>query len=226
MFDFSLHLLDGVAALGDVKLFNHLVDRGASPLQSSALHRASVCHDEQKSLSMISCLIDRHRLELTTRLYDGYNDVFDYGPGCGTPLGSAIYNRNLSVAAELLRRVADKLDLTWPIQGALGGSAGIEYQESALVLLMEVGGASAQKVLSEAIRSDELQGAMLSLRRGADAALALREQIEEDGLAAAQDNTPNAATDVVYPRKTSRDMRSLLERWTAQSATCNEASRL
>jgi hypothetical protein len=223
MFDFSLHLLDRVAALGDVELFNHLVERGADPLQSSALHRASVCHDERKSLSMISCLIDRHKLELTTRLYDGYNDVFDYGPECGTPLDSAICNRNLPVAAELLRRGANKLDLTWPIQGALGGN---EYQESALVLLMEVGGAGAQKVLGEAIRSDQLQGAILSLRRGADAALALREQFEEDGLAAAQDNALDATADGVYPRKMSRDMRSLLEGWTAESAISNEASRL
>lgn len=64
---------------------------------------------------MMSCVIDRHKLELTARLYGGYNDVFDNGPECGRPLDSAMYNHNLPVAAELLKRGANQLDPTWPI---------------------------------------------------------------------------------------------------------------
>jgi hypothetical protein len=169
---------------------------------------------------MVSCLIDCHKLDLSARLYDGYNCLDKFGPERGTPLDSAIFNRNLPVAAELLKRCGYQVDLTWPIDFVLGGDMGIEYQEAALVLLMDVGGASAQKVLSEAIRLNQLQGAIFSLERGADAALALAEQVEQDRLALVQDEgPPKAVEDIVYYRKMSPDMKSLLEKWAAQSAT-------
>jgi hypothetical protein len=92
---------------------------------------------------------------------------------------------------------------------------------------MKAGGAGAEKVLSEAIRLDQLQGAILSLDRGANAAFALREQVQEDERALAREiNVPEAIENVVYCRKMSQDMRCLLERRVAQSATSNETSRL
>jgi ankyrin repeat protein len=214
MFDFSNHLLDKVAALGNVELFDYLVARGADPQRSSALHRVSVCHGKQKSLSMLSSLIDRHKLDISANLYEGYNDLFDYGPENGTPLCSAVYNHNLPVAAELLRRGAKNQDLTRPVQIAIGGYCGIEYQEPALILLIEEGGFDFQRVLSEAVGLDQISAAKLCLERGADASHTLREQILEDELSLAQDlNPPSAVGDIKYHRKMSDEMRALLEQW-------------
>jgi ankyrin repeat protein len=214
IFDFSHHLLDRVAALGNVEFFDLLVARGADPLRSSALHRVSVCHGEQKSLSMLSSLIDRHKLDISANMYEGYNDLFDYGPENGTPLCSAVYNRNLPVAAELLRRGAKNQDLTRPVQIAIGGYCGIEYQEPALILLMEEGGVDAQKVLSEAVGLNQISAARLCLERGADSSHTLREQILEDELSLAQElNPPSAVGSIKYHRKMSDEMRALLEQW-------------
>jgi hypothetical protein len=67
----------------------------------------------------------------------------------------------------------------------------------------------------------------LSLEHGADAALALREQIEEDKLARAQDaNPPKTVEATVYYQKMSQEMKSLLKDQVAQKAALDEASKL
>jgi ankyrin repeat protein len=218
--------LDKAAAVGDVDLFNWLVSQGADPSRSEALHRASKCHDEAKSVAMVSCLIERHNMSMEAKLYAGYDNGLDRGPERGTPLCCAIFNRNMPVAAELMRLGGNHQDLGSAISTAVGGSR-IEYFEPALLLLLEVGGADAQQALRQSVSSDNLSAATLSLKYGADAALALREQIEENKLALAQDlNPPKAVEDVVYHREMSQDMKGLLEDWVAQRAAVDEASRL
>jgi hypothetical protein len=218
--------LDKAAAVGDVDLFNRLVSQGADPSRSEALHRASKCHDEAKSVAMVSCLIDRYNMSTDAELYAAYDDGLDRGAEEGTPLCCAIFNRNMPVVTELLRRGGYQQDLDSAISTAVGDPR-IEYFEPALLLLLEVGGADAQQVLRESIFRDNLSAAALGLKYGANAALALREQIEDDRLALAQDaSPPKAVEDRVYYQKMSQDMKRLLEDWVAQRATVDEASRL
>jgi hypothetical protein len=218
--------LDKAAALGDVDLFNRLVSQGADPSRSEALHRASKCHDEAKSVAMVSCLIEQHNMSTETKLHAGYHEGLDRGAERGTPLCSAIFNRNLPIVSELLRHGGDQQDLHSAISTATGGPR-VEYFEPALLLLLEAGGASAQKVLRQSIFRDNLHAAALSLEHGADAALALREQIEEDKLARAQDaNPPKTVEATVYYQKMSQEMKSLLKDQVAQKAALDEASKL
>jgi ankyrin repeat protein len=224
--DASLHLLDKVAALGDVELFNKLVSLGADPLKSEALHRASKCHDEAKSIAMVSCLIDRHRMSLKAELHAGYCDVFDRGAENGTPLCSAIYNRNMPVVAELVRRSKSE-DLWSSISTAVGGPR-IQYNEPALLLLLDLGGVDSQKVLYEAILRDNFRAATISLEHGADASFALREQIEARDLALAQNlNPPECYADMIGYREMSEGMKVFLEGWADKvTKASSEASRL
>jgi hypothetical protein len=223
--DTSLHLLDQVAALGDVNLFNKLVSLGADPLKSEALHRASKCHDEAKSVAMISCLIDRHNMSMEVKLHAAYTNGLDTGPERGTPLCSAIYNRNLPVAAELLRR-SKKDDLWSAIVTAMGGSR-VQYNEPALHLLLDHGGLDLQKVLDEAIHCDNLRAATVSLEHGADAAFVLREQLQQNELALAQELNPPAYKDREYYREMSEEMKALLEERADKTLKASiEASRL
>lgn len=103
--DYSLKVLNGAAARGDIELFDHLVSRGADPSRSFALHRASGCKDPQRSTAMISHLIDKHHMNVDADT-DALTDFLDTPPGYGTPLECAIYNKNLPAVQELLERGA------------------------------------------------------------------------------------------------------------------------
>jgi hypothetical protein len=160
---------------------------------------------------MVECLINQHNMSTEVELYASYRDGLDRGAERGTPLCCAIFNRNLPVATELLRRGGNQQDLDSAISTAIGGPR-IEYFEPALLLLLEDGRADAQEVLRESISEDNLDAAVLCLRYGADAALALREQVEEDRLALAQVvNPPKTVEERLFYREMSQDMRSLLE---------------
>jgi ankyrin repeat protein len=198
--------------LGNVEFFDQLVAQGVDPLESSALHRASFCLDVQKTLSMVSSLIDCHKLNISAKPFEDYNDLFECGPENGTPLCSAVYNRNLPVAVELLRRRTKIQGLMRPVEEAIDKLCGIEYQELALILLMEEGGVDAQKMLSEAVGLDRISAAKLCLERGVDASQTLHEQILKDELSLAQDlSPPSSFEDIQCQRKISDELRALLE---------------
>jgi hypothetical protein len=117
----------------------------------------------------------------------------------------------MPVASELLQRGGNHQDLYSAISTAVGGPR-IKYFEPALLLLLDVGQADAQKVLSLSIMRDNLEAAVLGLKYGADAALALRKQDELDKLALAQEvNPPKNVEDRIYHWEMSQDMRKLLE---------------
>jgi hypothetical protein len=63
--DNSLHLLNKVAADGDIDLFDYLVSRGADASRSLALHTASKFQDPEKSRVMVCNLLDRHNMDIS-----------------------------------------------------------------------------------------------------------------------------------------------------------------
>jgi hypothetical protein len=148
-------------------------------------------------------------MSMEAELHAANSNRLDTGPERGTPLCSAIYNRNLPVVAELLRR-SKKDDFWFAIVTAVGGSR-VQYHEPALLLLLDHEGLDAQKVLDEAIHCDNLRAATVSLEHGADAAFALREQLQQNELALAQELNAPAYKDREYYREMSKEMKALLE---------------
>lgn len=103
--DYSLHLLNRVAADGNIDLFDHLVGRGADASLSTALHSASEGDGHRKSKAMIRYLLDKHHMNIDSNNGD-FRDFFHDADDKGSPLCSAIINRNLVAVLELLERGA------------------------------------------------------------------------------------------------------------------------
>lgn len=87
--DWSLHLLNNVAADGDIALFDYLVDRGADPTLSTALHSASACRDPDLSRAMICHLLDKYGMDINSN-NDDFRDFVHDADDRGSPLCSAI----------------------------------------------------------------------------------------------------------------------------------------
>lgn len=100
--DRSLHLLNNVAADGNIALFDYLADRGADVTLSTALHSASACKDPELSKSMVCHLLDKHDMDINSN-NDDFRDFIYQADDRGSPLCSAILNRNLAVVHELLK---------------------------------------------------------------------------------------------------------------------------
>jgi len=88
-FDYSLKILNNIAERGDIQLFDHIVSRGADPLRSLALHRASKCADSEKSIAMIDHLLDQHHMDIEANS-QVLRPLIHYPGDSGTPLVCAV----------------------------------------------------------------------------------------------------------------------------------------
>lgn len=184
-FDNSVKVLNNVAANGDVALFNHLVDRGADPHRSLALHYTSKCEDSTKAVAMLSNLLDRHAMDIHADT-DDLRNFFHDAQDSGTPLCSAVFHKNLAVVEELLRRGSNP-----NLCGASGyppaskaiGNIFFNGFLPALGPLLE-GGADATSALKRAVRAGKIDVLETCLEHGADVdqGLEVAYQLEHDRL--------------------------------------------
>lgn len=179
--DFSLKVLNGVAARGDIELFDHLVSRGADPQRSMALHCASRCKDAEKSTGVIDHLLDQHRLdiELDSMTLRKYPDTTG---DCGTPLECAIFHQNLAAVNKLLERGAKAKNAA--VQHAIGFTDDYGYL-SALFPLLDAG-ADVEKAFDWAVNWGNLAAARICLEGGADPTRVLEEHCALDERRAAR----------------------------------------
>ncbi len=105
--DHTVAVLNNAAALGDIDLFEHLICRGANLSRSIPLHHACRCENPEKSIAMISHLIEKHELDVNSSdLCGGLREFFDEQEYYGPPLRWAVAARNTAAVEELLRRGA------------------------------------------------------------------------------------------------------------------------
>lgn len=171
--DSSLHLLNNVAASGDIDLFDHLVSRGANTSLCTALHAASRCKDPETSTAMVRHLLDKHKMDIN-RNRDDLRQICHDPQDKGSPLCSAILYKNLPVVHELLKRGARVNDPNWsPVYHATkaGGFP------SALEPLLRAG-ADATKALRTSALTTNIDAAKACLQHGPDPAPALREAVD------------------------------------------------
>jgi hypothetical protein len=110
--NFSLELLNKVAASGDVAYFDHLVSRGADPHKSLALHSASKCKDPGLTRAMMNHLLDVHHMNIEADIED-FRDYFHASADTGTPLNAAVHRQNMPALLVLLERGADPNKAIW-----------------------------------------------------------------------------------------------------------------
>lgn len=119
--DYSLKVLNNIAARGDTELFDHIVSRGAEPLRSLALHRASNIKDAETNTRMIDHLLDKHHMNVEAHT----SELRDYAhfPGdSGTPFVCGGYYENLAAVQHLLKRgAATNSALVLAISKAMNG---------------------------------------------------------------------------------------------------------
>lgn len=173
--DNSLHLLNKVAADGDIDLFDYLVSRGADASRSLALHTASKFQDPEKSRAMVCNLLDRHNMDINVNdrtFRDTFNGVSDQG----SPLCSAVIHRNLAVVQELLNRGASSSKPGFrPVSYAVKSGGFLPALEPLLRA-----GADPTKALIMSVRCTNLEAAETCLEFGADPASALVDAIEDE----------------------------------------------
>ena len=174
--DNSLHLLNIVAANGDIDLFDHLVSRGADPSRSLALHAASKCQDHEKSMVIVCHLLDKHNMDINVddeTFRDTFNGVFDEG----SPMCSAVINHNLAVLRKLLHRGASfSGPRSWPVSHA------VEAEDGFLPALEPLlrGGADPTRALKTSVREMNLEAAKTCLKFGADPTPTLAQALEDE----------------------------------------------
>jgi hypothetical protein len=168
--DYSIKVLNNVAANGDIELFDHLVARGADPQRSMALHCASKCHDSLKATAMIDHLLDVHHMDIEAD-NEKLRDFFHAAGDSGTPLNCAVYYHNLPALRRLLERGAapDKalyatidpvIDDPWP---------------PGLAPLLDAG-ADADDALERAVNFLRFEAAEICVEKGANVSKALKKQ--------------------------------------------------
>jgi ankyrin repeat protein len=166
--DSSLHLLNKVAAHGDIELFDHLVSRGADDSLSTALHSASWCRDPDLSVAMARHLLDKHHMDVNSNNED-FRNFFHDAHDTGTPLCSAVLNRNLAVILLLLERGASPKDPDMrPISYALKDDGFLPAIEALLRASIDPTSA-----LKKAIGYQNLAAANICIELGADPTSAL-----------------------------------------------------
>jgi ankyrin repeat protein len=161
MRDYSLKVLNQIAALGDIELFDHLVSHGADPQRSMALHRASKCPDPEKAIAMIDHLLDKHLLNIEANNADFLTAIDS--PDAGTPLNLAVHYRNLATVKHLLKRGAQPRDAANQCAVMLGATPFLP----ALGPLLEAG-ADPDDALRVVIRTNDIEAARLCVEAGAD----------------------------------------------------------
>lgn len=173
--DSSLHLLNNVAASGDIDLFNHLVSRGADTSLCTALHSASRCTDAEMFNTMVRDLLDKYSMDINQSNVDLRRFIHDSQDN-GSPLCSAILYKNVAVVHELLKRGASVISPNWnPVSHAvrLGGFF------PALEPLLRAR-ADATKALKTSVIHRSIDAAKACLQFAADPIPPLREAIEQE----------------------------------------------
>lgn len=172
--DRSLHLLNNVAADGNIDLFDHLVGRGADVTLSTALHSASACEDQDLSKAMVCHLLDKYGMDINSN-NDDFRDFIHDADDRGSPLCSAIFNRNLTVVHELLKQGAspsypDEYPISYAVQedGFLPALAALLYAS-----------VDPNVALETAVIHQNIEAAKICLQFGADPAHALSEALEQ-----------------------------------------------
>lgn len=160
MRDYSLKVLNNIAAAGDIELFDHLVSRGADPHRSMALHRAGKCPDPEKSIAMIDHLLDKHHMDIEANSEDLRRTIDSID--AGTPLNCAIYYRNLAAFKRLLKRGAHPRGLDQIV-----GRWGVDPFLPALGPLLDAG-ANPDSALKLIIHTGDIEAARLCVEAGAD----------------------------------------------------------
>jgi len=162
-FDYSLKLLNNIAERGDIQLFDHIVSRGADPLRSLALHRASKCANTEKSLAMIDHLLDQHHMDIEahTRVL---RPLIHYPGDSGTPLVCAVWYKNIAAVQHLLNRGANPRSA---IQIAIGRPSAPHGWLPAVGPLLKAG-ADVGYTLESAVDRKNLEAAKLCVAYGAD----------------------------------------------------------
>ena len=189
--DNSLHLLNIVAASGDIDLFDHLVSRGADPSLCTALHAASKCKDPETSTAMVRHLLDKHNLDINRDKDDLRHFIHD-SQDKGSPLCSAILYRNLPVVHELLNRGARVNDPNWsPVYYAAKADGFLPAMEPLLRA-----GADATEALETSAATRNIDAAKACLQYGPDPAPALRVAIDME-----ERRAYRVASDAEYDRK-------------------------
>lgn len=173
--DSSLHLLNNVAAEGNIDLFDHLVGRGADVSLCTALHSASACQDADMSITMVRHLLDKYHMDIN-RDNDDFRNFFHMASDKGTPLCSAILNRNLPVVIELLKRGASPEDPHgYPVSYAMKEDGFLPAVEPLLQA-----GADPTSALVRAVGYHNLNAAEMCLQSGADPKTALHKVLERE----------------------------------------------
>lgn len=168
--DYSLKVLNNIAARGDIDLFDHIVKRGADPHRSLALHCASKCQDYEKSTAMIDHLLDVHNMDIEAD-NERLRDFFHAAGDSGTPLKCAVYYHNLPAVRRLLERGANpRKALYTTIDNVISAP-----WEPALEPLLDAG-ASADDALEHAVDHLNFEAAKICVAKGADAAMVLGKQ--------------------------------------------------
>jgi hypothetical protein len=117
--DNSLHLLNNVAASGNIDLFDHLVSHGAQTSLCTALHSASLCTDAETSRAMVRHLLDKHNMDINQN-NDDLRYFFRDSQDTGSPLCSALRHESLVIVRELLKRGAKVNSADWnPVRYAV-----------------------------------------------------------------------------------------------------------
>lgn len=167
--DYSVKVLNNVAQLGDVELFAHLVNRGADPQRSLALHAVAMCRDPEKAKAMIDHLLDVHHMDLEADNVALRKHMFRHDDG--TPARCAVHHRNLDTLSHLLLRGADP-------ESAIGYAVGnFLYRKflPAVGLLIDAG-ANADRALGQAVDNKDIEAARICLEHGADVSVVIEEQ--------------------------------------------------
>lgn len=173
--DGALHLLNNVAAKGDIDLFDHLVTRGADTSLCTALHSASRCKDAETSRAMVCHLLDKHNMDIN-RNNDDLRHFYHDPEDSGSPLCSAIIYKNLPVVHELLKRGASVNPPNWsPVIYAVKAGGFLPALEPLLRA-----GADATKALKISVIKRNIDAAKACLQFGADPAPGLREAIAQE----------------------------------------------
>jgi hypothetical protein len=170
--DYSLHLLNNVAASGDIDLFDHLVSKGADTSLCTALHPASRCKDVETSRAMVCHLLDKHKMDINRNNNDLRHFWHD-SQDSGSPLCSAIIHKNLAVFHELFQRGAEMNSPDWnPVTYAVRAGGFFPALEPLLRA-----GADTNKALKISVIRMNIDAAKACLHFGADPAPALHEAI-------------------------------------------------
>ena len=173
--DSSLHLLNNVAASGDIELFDHLVSRGAKTSLCTALHSASRCVNVETSRAMVCHLLDKHNMDINQNNDDLRHFIHDSQDG-GSPLCSAILHKNLAIVHELLKRGARVSSPEWFAVSYAVRAGGFF---PALEPLLHAG-ADATRALKTSVLTRNIDAAKVCLQFGADPAPAWHKAIEQE----------------------------------------------